>query len=206
MAIFCEGHHSTIPSKCIRHSLGICHPIVVTSLIFIILQSKRIIQFEDPGVPYPLFVITGTLLWQIFIEGLNAPLKSTIQAKPILAKINFPYEALILSAIYNVLFSFILKSIILVIGFAILQPTTNKWYIFCAPRILHDHPARYRHWSFTNTLRPVVYGCVLRFAAGKPTLVLYYTCSLSNTHRKHSIFVTVANPISPLLIAARNLT
>ncbi|MBE0410254.1 MAG: ABC transporter permease [Anaerolineales bacterium] len=88
-------------------------PPLVTSLVFILLQSHRVINFGETDIPYPVYVLIGTITWQLFTESLNAPLKSTIQAKPILAKINIPYEALIVSAFFNILFSLLLKLIVL---------------------------------------------------------------------------------------------
>ena len=89
-------------------------PPLMTSLVFIVLQSRRIINFQETDIPYPVYVLVGTLLWQLFAESLNAPLKSVTLAKPILAKINIPYESLILSSFYSMLFSLLLKMVVLV--------------------------------------------------------------------------------------------
>ena len=45
-------------------------------------------------MPYALFVLVGTTLWQTFADAATAPLKVVSEAKPLLAKINFPREAL----------------------------------------------------------------------------------------------------------------
>jgi lipopolysaccharide transport system permease protein len=89
-------------------------PPIITGLVFIILQSKKVVNFGETDIPYPVYVMVGTTLWQVFTESLNAPLKSVIAAKPMLAKINFPREALIVSAFYDVLFNLLIKSIVLV--------------------------------------------------------------------------------------------
>jgi lipopolysaccharide transport system permease protein len=90
---------------------------LVTSLIFIVLQSRNVVNFGTMDVPYPVYVISGTLLWQVFVESINAPLKAVTAAKPMLAKINFPREALILAALYLVLYGLAIK---LVVMFALL--------------------------------------------------------------------------------------
>ncbi|MBW1795618.1 MAG: ABC transporter permease [Deltaproteobacteria bacterium] len=89
-------------------------PPIVAGLVFIILQSKKVVNFGETDIPYPVFVLVGTTLWQLFTESLNAPLSAVIQAKPMLAKINFPREALIVSAFYQILFSLLIKSVIIV--------------------------------------------------------------------------------------------
>ena len=89
-------------------------PPIVMGLAFIILQSKKVVNFGETDIPYPVFVLVGTTLWQVFTESLNAPLKSVTTAKPMLAKINFPREALIVSAFYQVLFNLLIKSLVIV--------------------------------------------------------------------------------------------
>ena len=88
-------------------------PPIIAGLVFIILQSKKVVNFGETDIPYPVFVLVGTTLWQLFAESLNAPLSAVIQAKPMLAKINFPQEALIVSAFYQMLFSLFIRSFII---------------------------------------------------------------------------------------------
>jgi len=89
-------------------------PPILTGAIFIILQSKKIVNFGHTDIPYPVFALVGTTLWQLFTESLNAPLISVNTAKPMITKINFPREALILSAFYQVLFNLLIKSLIII--------------------------------------------------------------------------------------------
>jgi len=88
-------------------------PPILVGLIFIFLQSRKIVNFSQTDIPYPVFALVGTTLWQLFTESLNAPLISVRAARPILARIKIPYEALLLSAFYNVLFNFLIKAIVI---------------------------------------------------------------------------------------------
>jgi len=88
-------------------------PPIVTGIVFIMLQSKNVIRFGETDIPYPVYVLVGTTLWQLFTESLNAPLQTVKSSIQMLAKINFPREALILSAFYQVLLNFLFKSIVI---------------------------------------------------------------------------------------------
>jgi len=88
-------------------------PPIITSIIFITLHSRNIINFGETDIPYPVYVLIGTLLWQIFTDSLNAPLKSVTMAKPLLVKVNFTHEALIVSAFYLVVFNSAIKLLIM---------------------------------------------------------------------------------------------
>ena len=48
-------------------------PPIITSVIFIVLQSRNIVNFGETDIPYPVYVLVGTILWQLFTESLNAP-------------------------------------------------------------------------------------------------------------------------------------
>jgi len=65
------------------------------------------------GIPYPAYVMMGTVFFQLFVDALNAPLKVVTESKAILTKINLPREAFILSGLGEVLFSFGIKVIML---------------------------------------------------------------------------------------------
>lgn len=68
-------------------------PPLITAVIFITLNSRKIINVEETSIPYPVFAIFGTVLWQIFVYSLNAPLRVVTASKSLLTKINFPREA-----------------------------------------------------------------------------------------------------------------
>lgn len=88
---------------------------LATALVWIVLNGTGTVRISDTGIPYPLFVFTGTLIWSIITEAINSPMASTNAARGILSKINFPKEALILSGIYKLLFNTSIKIILLLL-------------------------------------------------------------------------------------------
>ncbi len=87
-------------------------PALISGLVFIILQANNVVNFGNVDIPYPVFAIIGTTLWQIFSECINAPLKAVQSCKSMLTKINFPREALIVAALYEIVFSIGIKSVV----------------------------------------------------------------------------------------------
>jgi lipopolysaccharide transport system permease protein len=78
-------------------------PPIVTTLSFSFLNSSGVISIQDTSVPYPLYVLTGTVLWQAFADALHGPIRLVTSSREMLAKVNFPREALILAAAGEVL-------------------------------------------------------------------------------------------------------
>ena len=86
---------------------------VANTLIWIFLNGSGIVRISDTPLPYPVYVFSGTMIWAIFMDAVNAPLQQTINAKNILAKVNFPREALVVSGIYQSLFNGAIKMVVL---------------------------------------------------------------------------------------------
>ncbi len=88
---------------------------LTTAFVWIFLNATGTIQLTDTGVPYPVYAFSGTLLWSIIKDAINAPTASTNAAKGMMSKINFPKEALIISGIYKLLFNSSVKIVLLIV-------------------------------------------------------------------------------------------
>src|SRR5690606_5866865 len=94
---------------------------IANTLTWIVLNASGIVSLgESTSLPYPIYVFTGTMIWAMFLESMQSPINLTTQTKSVLAKVNFPREAIILSAVYQSLFTAGIKTIILVIALAFL--------------------------------------------------------------------------------------
>lgn len=95
-----------------------------TTAVWLFLSSSQLIKVANTAIPYPVFVFTGTLLWSILIDAFNAPLSQVNGNRSLLAKINFPREALVLTGIYQTLFNAAIKIgiLLLVLPFLGIHP------------------------------------------------------------------------------------
>jgi len=89
-------------------------PPIFAAVTFIFLRRGGVIETGDLGVPYVAWVILGTFLWQVFADSINAPMRQVSQAKSMLAKINFPREALIVAGVLETLFNFVIRLVIVI--------------------------------------------------------------------------------------------
>lgn len=97
---------------------------------WLLIQSAGIVSVRETALPYPIYVFTGTMLWAILMDAVNAPLQQTISAKPMLAKINFPREALVLSGIYQTAFNAAIKIAVLLVALLILGVRPGAELVF----------------------------------------------------------------------------
>lgn len=88
---------------------------LANAVAWIFLNGTGVVVVADTALPYPVFVFSGTILWAIFMEALNAPLAQVNAARNMLAKLNFPREALVISGIYQTLFNAAIKVALLIV-------------------------------------------------------------------------------------------
>ncbi|WP_338115177.1 ABC transporter permease [Thiocapsa imhoffii] len=103
-----------------------------TTLTWIFLQGSGIVAVGATDIPYPVYVFTGTMLWAIFTDAMNAPMNQTQSASGLLAKFNFPREALIVSGIYKILFNAGIK-ILLMLGALVIIGIYPGWHLLIFP-------------------------------------------------------------------------
>lgn len=105
---------------------------LANTVTWIFLSRAGIVSVGETALPYPVYVFTGTMLWSILMDAMNAPLQQTNAARGMLAKLNFPREALLVSGIYQTLFDAGIK-IALLIGALILLGINPGWNLLLFP-------------------------------------------------------------------------
>lgn len=106
-------------------------PPIITALLWIFLNYSQIVVVQDTGIPYPLFVLSGTIFWQLFVDAINAPLLQLSNNKSMLTKVQFPKESLIMAGVGTVLINFIIKISPLFVLILLFQISIQWTVIFC---------------------------------------------------------------------------
>jgi lipopolysaccharide transport system permease protein len=76
---------------------------------FILLGRVGIIVIGHTDVPYPLFALVGLSVFQLFSTGVTSSCMALVEAGDMIAKVKFPREVLILAAIAQSVFEFLVK-------------------------------------------------------------------------------------------------
>lgn len=94
-------------------------PMVVMALLGFYLQSRRIIVTATPDMPYAVYVLTGLMLWQMFVDALTAPLLRLRADRPLITRTRLPLEALLIAGMFDVLLNATCRLVLLVIVLAV---------------------------------------------------------------------------------------
>jgi len=105
-------------------------PPVATTLTFVFLQSQNIISSGQTDIPYPVYVLVGTLLWQVFVDAMNSPLRLMHASTSMMACVNFPREAILFAGLGEVIFYFAIRVSLLLFVFVFFDVKLSLYIIF----------------------------------------------------------------------------
>lgn len=92
-------------------------PAAAVTLLCVYLQSLGVLAAGPTGMPYPLYVLSGVLLWQVFVEALNQPVQHLLAARHLISRSPVPHEAILLGAAFDVLLSAAVRVALLLAAF-----------------------------------------------------------------------------------------
>jgi lipopolysaccharide transport system permease protein len=108
--------HRDISAKYRQSLLGyiwaVVPPLAVT-LSFTLAGQAAILNIADVSLPYPVFALVGTVLWQTFADAVFGPIKAVSSAKSLLARIRFPHEAIVLAKMGEVAFNLLIRLVLI---------------------------------------------------------------------------------------------
>ena len=106
-------------------------PVMITA-VWLFLSNQKVIAVGDTGIPYPVFVIVGSVVWQTFVKLLQSPLQAFTQGKPVFTKLNVPPEAFIAAGTARAVFEFLIYAVVLIPVFFVFK-ITPPWTIVLIP-------------------------------------------------------------------------
>lgn len=113
-------------------------PPVASTLVWVFLTSQQVIRIDSAGVAYPLFALSGTVLWTAFNSGVMATLNALSGARMLLPKVNFPHEALVYSALLKSALEMLIAAIL--VGAAVLllgYELRPEFALFCMALLIN---------------------------------------------------------------------
>jgi len=112
-------------------------PAFVTALLWIFLNSSKVIKVEVTGMSFALFTTTGTLMWQIITQSLNTTMSCVNSGKSLLTKLNFPRESLLIHAFYTILFNILILLAVTAL-MAVFMGWKPNWTLVFFPLVMFD--------------------------------------------------------------------
>jgi lipopolysaccharide transport system permease protein len=93
-------------------------PQIVTVGAFAMLNAWHVVPMGKTAIPYVIYALWGISVWQLFAGSLAACTTSLATAGALVTKINFPREVVVIAAIGQPIFDFLIRLVPVVAVFA----------------------------------------------------------------------------------------
>jgi len=180
-------------------------PQIATVTLFTYLSSHRVFDMGQTQMPYVIHALWSLSVWQLFSSCLIGCTNSLVNSGTLVTKINFPKEALVVAAIGQSMFDFLIRLIpvICVMGWYGFLPS---WEVIFIPIILFFIIIMALGLGFILS----IINLILRDVGNAVNIILTFGMFLSPILypppiREPFSLINVVNPFSPLLIATQEL-
>jgi len=180
-------------------------PPIVNTAFWLFLREAEVFDTGKMPVNSTVFILTGMIFWQAFIESFQAPLDTLNKNRNMVSKLNFPRESLLMVGFGEVIFNFLIRLTLLIPTFLIFQfspPST----IFMMPVVALALISL--GFGLGLLLLPIgsLYQDVSRFIAMALPFWMILTPVVYMPLGGAGSILNWLNPVSPLLIVARDWT
>jgi lipopolysaccharide transport system permease protein len=88
-------------------------PTLGTTAVWAYVRSRGLIGTGATRLPYLVYALSGTILWQVFAESLVSPLQQLTANRQLVTRSRVPHEALILAGVFETLLNCAVRLVVL---------------------------------------------------------------------------------------------
>ena len=182
-------------------------PPIVNAAVWVLLNENNVISFEGMGnIQYPIFVLSGIILWQIFLDALQIPFNTMLTFEPIIKSLYFKRSAILGATGLEIVFNTIIRLVILIIGLIVFQVAFEiNGLLFLLPMMV----LLLLGFGISLWLMPIflLYKDVNRLLGFVTQFAFFLTPIIYQLPSNDTFFGKLAfwNPVTPPLLAGRDL-
>ncbi|HEX6639577.1 MAG TPA: ABC transporter permease [Thermoanaerobaculia bacterium] len=88
-------------------------PTLGTTAVWAYVRSRGLIETGATAVPYLVYALSGTILWQVFADSLVSPLQQLTASRQLITRSRVPHEAFILAGVFDTLLNCAVRLLLL---------------------------------------------------------------------------------------------
>lgn len=113
---------------------AVLRPLLMFAILYVVFA--KLLRFGDNIPHYPVYLLTGTVLWNFFTECTNQGIQSIVQRGDLIRKISFPKYIIVVSATATALINLAINLCVIIV-FALLNGVTPSFsWLLILPLIL----------------------------------------------------------------------
>ena len=193
--------------KSILGMIWVVIPPVINAAVWVLLNANGVIAFDGMGgVHYAIFVLSGIIFWQMFLDALQIPFNTMITFEPIIKSLYFKRSSILGATGLEIIFNVGIRLLILLVGLLIFKISFQIGsLLFIFPMMV----LLLLGFGISLWLMPIflLYKDVNRLLGFATQFAFFLTPIVYQLPDKNTWFGKVAywNPVTPPLLAGRDL-
>lgn len=114
---------------------ALLRPLLMFAILYIVFA--KLLRFGSDIPHYPVYLLTGTVLWSFFTECCNQGIQAVVARSDLIRKISFPKYIVVISATLTAVINVLINLVVVVI-FALLNGVTPSWSWLLVPILLGE--------------------------------------------------------------------
>jgi len=114
---------------------ALLRPLMMFAILYVVFS--KLLRFGGDIPHYPVYLLTGTVLWSFFTECTNQGIQAIVQRGDLLRKISFPKYIVVVSTTFTALINLLINLVVVVI-FAILNGVTPSFSWLMVPILIFE--------------------------------------------------------------------
>jgi lipopolysaccharide transport system permease protein len=180
-------------------------PQVATVAVFAFLHASRVLPIGGTRIAYVAYALWGISVWQLFAGCIASCTASLVSSGSLVTKVNFPREALVVAALGQPVFDFLVR-LLPVITVFIWYGVVPSWGVVFVPLVLLPVMFLALGLGFVLAIANLVIRDTGNAIGTGLTIGMFLTPVLYPPPVRWPFFlVNLLNPLSPLLTASQDL-
>jgi homopolymeric O-antigen transport system permease protein len=180
-------------------------PQIATVGVFAFLHASRVLPIGGTRIPYVAYAVWGISVWQFFAGCLLNCTNSLASSGSLVTKVNFPREALVIAAVGQPTFDFLVR-LVPVVAVFVWYGVIPSWEIVFMPLVLLPVMLLALGLGFVLAIANLVIRDTGNALGTALTIGMFLTPVLYPPPVRWPFFlVNLLNPLSPLLAASHDL-
>ena len=180
-------------------------PQTATVAVFAFLHASRVLPIGETKIPYIAYSLWGISIWQFFAGCLTNCANSLTASGSLVTKINFPREALVIAALGQPAFDFVVR-LIPIIAVFIWCGVLPSWESMFMPLLLVPVVLLALGLGFVLSIANLVIRDTANALGTALTIGMFLTPVLYPPPVRWPFYlINLCNPLSPLLAASQDL-
>ena len=180
-------------------------PQIATVSVFAFLHASRVLPIGGTRIPYVAYAVWGISVWQFFAGCLLSCTNSLALSGSLVTKVNFPRETLVIAAVGQPTFDFLVR-LVPVVAVFVWYGVIPSWEIVFIPLVLLLVMLLALGLGFVLAIANLVMRDTGNALGTALTIGMFLTPVLYPPPvRWPFVLVNLLNPLSPLLTASQDL-